>query len=190
MLTEEPTNVGNVLRHLIAIARQLPKSSAMWQQTKLRLRYLTASFSTWTSEVRWSLQKCRILRHIVEKRQAQASHKKHGRSEDLTSMHITLACTSKCMKDIRKKRYAAWTFKNECDWFQNGRNQYSCKKACMPYTNIVTLHHNSERVGFVYILFYYYKQQRWRPIPLNKNQTYDEHITRTHCRKGTPSPLG
>ena len=60
----------------------------------------------------------------------------------------------------------------------------------MPYTNIVTLHHNSERVGFVYILFYYYKQQRWRPIPLNKNQTYDEHITRTHCRKGTPSPLG
>ena len=22
----------------------------------------------------------------------------------------------------------------------------------MPYTNIVTLHHNSERVGFVYIL--------------------------------------
>ena len=55
----------------------------------------------------------------------------------------------------------------------------------MPYTNIVTLHHNSERVGFVYTLFYYYKQQRWRPIPLNKNQTYDEHITRTHCRKGT-----
>ena len=49
----------------------------------------------------------RILRRIVEKRQAQASHKKHGRSEDLTSMHITLACTSKCMKDIRKKRYAA-----------------------------------------------------------------------------------
>lgn len=49
----------------------------------------------------------RILRHIVEKRQAQANHKKHGRSEDLTSMHITLACTSKCMKDIRKKRYAA-----------------------------------------------------------------------------------
>ena len=49
----------------------------------------------------------RILRRIVEKRQAQASHKKHGRSEDLTSMHITLACTRKCMKDISKKRYAA-----------------------------------------------------------------------------------
>lgn len=49
----------------------------------------------------------RILRRIVEKRQAQANHKKHGRSEDLTSMHITLACTSKCMKDIRQKRYAA-----------------------------------------------------------------------------------
>ena len=49
----------------------------------------------------------RILRRIIEKRQAQANHKKHGRSEDFTSMHITLACTSKCMKDIRKKRYAA-----------------------------------------------------------------------------------
>lgn len=49
----------------------------------------------------------RILRRIVEKRQAQASHKKHGRSEDLTTMHITITCTSKCMEDIRKKKHAA-----------------------------------------------------------------------------------
>lgn len=42
-----------------------------------------------------------------KQRKAEANHKKHGRSEDFTSMHITLACTSKCMKDIRKKRYAA-----------------------------------------------------------------------------------
>ena len=44
----------------------------------------------------------RILRRIV-----QASHKKHGRSEDLTMVHITLTCTSKCMEDIRKKRHTA-----------------------------------------------------------------------------------
>ena len=29
----------------------------------------------------------RILRRIVEKRQAQANHKKYGRTEDLTSVH-------------------------------------------------------------------------------------------------------
>lgn len=59
------------------------------------------------SQMKSSRTQNRILRRIVEKRQTQASHKKHGRSEDFTSMHITLACTSKCMKDIRKKRYAA-----------------------------------------------------------------------------------
>lgn len=59
------------------------------------------------SKIKPSKVQDRILRRIVEKRQAQASHKKHGCSEDLTSMHITLACTSKCMKDIRKNGYAA-----------------------------------------------------------------------------------
>lgn len=59
------------------------------------------------SQVKPSRVQDRILRRIVEKRQAQANHKKHGRSEDLTTVHITLTCTSKCMKDIRKKRHAA-----------------------------------------------------------------------------------
>lgn len=59
------------------------------------------------SQVKPSRVQDRILRRIVEKRQAQASHKKHGRSEDLTTVHITLTCTSKCMEDIRKKRHAA-----------------------------------------------------------------------------------
>lgn len=49
----------------------------------------------------------RILRRIVEKRQAQANHKKHGRTEDLTSIHITITNTSRCMEAIRKKRFAA-----------------------------------------------------------------------------------
>ena len=49
----------------------------------------------------------RILRRIVEKRQAQANHKKHGRTEDLTSIHITITSTSRCMEAIRKKRFAA-----------------------------------------------------------------------------------
>lgn len=49
----------------------------------------------------------RILRRIVEKRQAQANHKKHGRTEDLTSIHISITGTSRCMEAIRKKRFAA-----------------------------------------------------------------------------------
>ena len=49
----------------------------------------------------------RILRRIVEKRQAQASHKKHGRTEDRTSIHISITSTSRCMETIRKKRFAA-----------------------------------------------------------------------------------
>lgn len=49
----------------------------------------------------------RILRRIVEMRQAQANHKKHGRTDDLTSIHISITSTSRCMEAIRKKRFAA-----------------------------------------------------------------------------------
>lgn len=49
----------------------------------------------------------RILRRIVEKHQAQANHKKHGHTEDLTSIHVSITSTSRCMEAIRKKRFAA-----------------------------------------------------------------------------------
>ena len=49
----------------------------------------------------------RILRRIIEKRQAQANHKKHGRTEDLTSIHVSITSTSRCMEAIRKKRFVA-----------------------------------------------------------------------------------
>ena len=49
----------------------------------------------------------RILRRIVEKRQAQANHKKYGRIENLTSVHVSITSTSRCMETIRKKRFAA-----------------------------------------------------------------------------------
>ena len=49
----------------------------------------------------------RILRRIVEKRQAQTNHKKFVRTEDLTSIHISITGTSRCMEAIRKKRFAA-----------------------------------------------------------------------------------
>lgn len=49
----------------------------------------------------------RILRRIIEKRQAQANHKKYGRTEDLTSVHVSITSTSRSMEAIRKKRFAA-----------------------------------------------------------------------------------
>lgn len=49
----------------------------------------------------------RILRRIVEKRQAQANHKKYGRTEDLTSEHVSITKISRSMEAIRKKRFAA-----------------------------------------------------------------------------------
>lgn len=66
--------------------------------------FLTLSIK---SQVKPARVQDRILRRIVEKRQAQANHKKYGHSKDLTTMHITLTCTSKCMGDIKKKRHAA-----------------------------------------------------------------------------------
>ena len=47
----------------------------------------------------------RILRRIVEKRQAQANHKKFGRTEDLTSIHISITGTSRCLEAIHKERF-------------------------------------------------------------------------------------
>ena len=49
----------------------------------------------------------RILRRIVEKRQAQANHKKYGHTEELTSIHISIGTKNRCMQAVHKKRLAA-----------------------------------------------------------------------------------
>ena len=48
----------------------------------------------------------RILRRIVEKRQAQANHRRNGRSRNRVCQHITIECTSRCMNEIRRRRMA------------------------------------------------------------------------------------
>lgn len=42
-------------------------------------------------------------RRIVEKRQAQANHKKNGRTCDLTSKHISIECTATSLRAIRQR---------------------------------------------------------------------------------------
>ena len=49
----------------------------------------------------------RILRRIVEKRHAQANHKKNGRAQDLSSVYFTKSSISECLADIRRIRWAA-----------------------------------------------------------------------------------
>lgn len=51
--------------------------------------------------------KDRLLRRIVEKRQAQANHRKYGRSEDLSSVYITALFTKQTMESIYRRRHAA-----------------------------------------------------------------------------------
>ena len=48
----------------------------------------------------------RILRRIVEKRQAQANHNKYGRKKNITSVHVNITNISRSMEAIRKKRFA------------------------------------------------------------------------------------
>lgn len=67
---------------------------------------LFLNLSTRNTDKPMSVQR-RILRRIVEKRQAQANHKKNGRSKDLTSLRITISCTSECLANINRKRFAA-----------------------------------------------------------------------------------
>lgn len=46
----------------------------------------------------------RILRRIVEKRQAQASHRRTGHTQDLFASHLVRECCSKSMKEINRFR--------------------------------------------------------------------------------------
>lgn len=50
--------------------------------------------------------KMRLLRRIVEKRQAQANHRKNGRTNDLLTSHLSIECTSTCLNRIRRRQQA------------------------------------------------------------------------------------
>ena len=49
----------------------------------------------------------RILRRIVEKRQAQTVHRISGNVHDLKAQYLAKNMTSECISHIRKKRFAA-----------------------------------------------------------------------------------
>lgn len=56
--------------------------------------------------VRSSKEQDRVLRRIVEKRQAQMVHKKGGRAKDLSSSYLSTYCIRRSMKTIAHTRSA------------------------------------------------------------------------------------
>ncbi len=58
------------------------------------------------SEKSYSVQK-RVLRRIVEKRQAQQTHRHVGRTDDLFSGHMSRHCTSISMKELKRYQWGA-----------------------------------------------------------------------------------
>lgn len=105
------------------------KVNKSWEKVERTMRYRSASAKYMCDTITWKIEievlnsillnlsiksqakspgvQNRRLRHIVEKRQAQTNHKKFGRTEYLTSIHISITSTSSCMEDIRKKRFSA-----------------------------------------------------------------------------------
>lgn len=51
-------------------------------------------------------EQARLVRRIVEKRQAQAAHHKIGRTDDLYSSKVSRSNACKCMMAIRQQMYA------------------------------------------------------------------------------------
>ena len=51
-------------------------------------------------------EQARLVRRIVEKRQAQAAHHKIGRTDDLYASKVSSGNASKCMLAIHKQMYA------------------------------------------------------------------------------------
>lgn len=49
----------------------------------------------------------RLIRRIVEKRQAQASHRRTGHTQDLFASYLVRECCSKCMDEINRFRRRA-----------------------------------------------------------------------------------
>lgn len=47
----------------------------------------------------------RVLRRIVEKRQAQIAHRYIGRTDDLLASRIASVCSSRCMRRLHQYQY-------------------------------------------------------------------------------------
>ena len=87
--------VGNSMRYKCAAVREASMNSLNDIKEETFDGILIA-LSPHNSGKSLNVQK-RLLRRIVEKRQAQIAHRYIGHTEDLTASHIASAYSSKCM---------------------------------------------------------------------------------------------
>lgn len=92
--------VGNSMKYKRAAVREASWNSLDEIKDEAFDGILIA-LSPHNSDKSMNVQK-RVLRRIVEKRQAQIAHRYIGHTDDLMASHIASACSSKCMKKLHQ----------------------------------------------------------------------------------------
>lgn len=99
-LAECWTIVGNSMKYRRAAVREASRNSLDDIKGDVFDGILIA-LSPHNSGKSMSVQK-RVLRRIVEKRQAQIAHRYIGRTDDLLASRIVSVCSSRCMRRLHQ----------------------------------------------------------------------------------------
>lgn len=94
------TIVGNSMQYKLAAVRKASLNSLNNIKNEVFEGFLI-TLSPRYKEKSINVQK-RVLRRIVEKRQAQITHKYIGHTDDLVGSHIVSAYSSKCMRKLHE----------------------------------------------------------------------------------------
>ncbi len=97
--------VEDTVRYQRAVAKEMSHRTTL----KIEAEVLDGMFLNLNERSRWTSSNVqnRILRRVVEKRQAQARHRKVGRADNLASPYYVSRATSECLTMISRKRRAA-----------------------------------------------------------------------------------
>lgn len=97
--------IEDTVRYQRAVAKEMSHRTTLKVETEV----LDGIFLNLNERSRWksfNVQN-RILRRVVEKRQAQARHRKIGGTDNLASPYYVSRATSECLTMISRKRRAA-----------------------------------------------------------------------------------
>ena len=92
--------VGNCMRYKRAAVREASRNS-LDDIKEEAFDGILIALSPHNSGKSLNVQK-RVLRRIVEKRQAQIAHRYMGHTDDLTASHLASVYSSKCIKMLRQ----------------------------------------------------------------------------------------
>lgn len=97
-VAEKWSCVGSTPRYIRAAVREASYNSVRAIRDEA-FDGILLSLSSRNSNKSMNVQK-RLLRRIVEKRQAQIAHHYLGHTEDLTASYATSRCSSRCMRKL------------------------------------------------------------------------------------------